>query len=133
LTHGTEAGFVSGSLHSRRRRRAISWLVLVCTLFSQAALAAVPCLSPDARATDAFAAMPEGCDDAPPSTLCLAHCVAADQTSGHPEVALALPAPATLAEAPTPVLAPSVPPAAFTHRALTCGPPPYLRLCSLLL
>jgi hypothetical protein len=108
-------------------------VVLACALFSQAALAAVPCLSPDARATDAFAAMPEGCDDAPPSTLCLAHCVAADQTSGHPEVGLALSAPANLAVALAPVLAPSIPPAGFTYRALTCGPPPYLRLCSLLL
>jgi hypothetical protein len=121
------------SLHSRRRRVAISWLVLACSLFSQAVLAAVPCLSPDARAADAFAAMPEGCEDAPPSSLCLAHCVAADQTSGHPEVALAPPMAANVAVVPALVLAPLAPPALFTYRALTRGPPPFLRLCSLLL
>jgi hypothetical protein len=106
---------------------------LACVLFSQAALAAVPCLSPDARATDAFASMPESCADAPPSNLCLAHCVAADQTSGHPEIALPSPAPASLAVPAAPVLAPPSAPALFAARPLTCGPPPFLRLCSLLL
>jgi hypothetical protein len=80
------------SLLSGRRRKALSWLVLACALFAQVALAAVPCLSPDARAADAFISMPDGCNEAPPSTLCLAHCVAADQTSGHAEIALAPPA-----------------------------------------
>lgn len=121
------------SLHSRRRCKAISWLVLACALFAQVALAAVPCLSPDARAADAFRAMPEGCDEAPPSTLCLAHCVAADQTSGHAEVVLAPPATFTLVVTPAPVFALPSPPVLLSHRALTHGPPPFLRLCSLLL
>jgi hypothetical protein len=116
-----------------RHRRALSGLLLLCVLFAQGALAALPCLSPQATAADAFSAMPEGCDEAPQSNLCLAHCIAADQTSGHPDVVLAPPcalgfaAPAAVAAGPA--RGPALPPL----RALAHGPPGFLRVCSLLL
>jgi hypothetical protein len=116
-----------------RHRRALSGLLLLCVLFAQGALAALPCLSPQATAADAFETMPAGCNEAPPSNLCLAHCIAADQTSGHPDVVLA--APCALAfGAPAAVIAgPARRPALPSARARAQGPPVLLRLCSLLL
>lgn len=115
------------------QRRILSGLLLICVLLAQGALAALPCLSPRATAADAFSAMSEGCDEAPPPNLCLAHCIAADQTSGHPEVLLAAPAAHAFAMPPAgprrPCRAPTLP----APRALAHGPPTFLRLCSLLL
>jgi hypothetical protein len=116
-----------------RHRRTLSGLLLTCVLFAQGALAALPCLSPQATAADAFETMPDGCDEAPQSNLCLAHCIAADQTAGHPDVVLparclpgfAVPA----AIVPGPARSPSL--SAFRVHAQ--GPPVFLRLCSLLL
>jgi hypothetical protein len=127
------ARIVMPLLCSHRRHKAVAWIILACTLFAQGALGAVPCLSPDARASDAFSAMPAGCDEAPPSNLCLAHCVAADQTYGHAQAALAPPSSFALVPTPASGFAPPRAPVLASHRPLTRGPPSFLRLCSLLL
>jgi hypothetical protein len=105
----------------------------MCVLFAQGALAALPCLSPQATAADAFETMPPGCDEAPPSNLCLAHCIAADQTTGHPDVVLAAPC-ALGSTAPTAIVAgPAHSPSLPAFRVPAQGPPVFLCLCSLLL
>jgi hypothetical protein len=115
-------------------RRSLTRLLLGCLLFAQAALAAVPCVSVEASAADAFAAAPADCHGAPPANLCLAQCVASDQSSGPAPAALAPPPSWTIEVAPVA----SVQAAAVARfdsslgvRAL--GPPPFLLLCSLLL
>ena len=118
-----------------RGRRNVARLLLACLLFTQAALAAVPCLSPAASVGDAFAAAaPPVCHKAPPANLCLAQCMAADQSSGPFQAALAPPPAPTLEVAPIVLVStPAVrrPDPHMGVRAL--GPPPFLRLCSLLL
>jgi hypothetical protein len=114
------------------QHRLVALLALVCMLLAQGVLAAVPCLSPQATAADAFAVMPEGCDETPSANLCLGHCTAPDQTPAHPEVALAPPPVGAVASPPivaTQPLRPSI----RRDSALAQGPPTFLRLCSLLL
>jgi hypothetical protein len=118
----------------RRRLTLIARVVLLFVLATQAVLAAVPCVSIDAKASDAYVAMPEGCDEAPPGNLCLQHCTAFDQTSAHAEMPV-LHAPTVL----LPVLPyPEAAPSAVTVHAekvisLALGPPIPIRLGILLL
>jgi hypothetical protein len=56
---------------SARTRRGVARLLGACLLFTQAALAAVSCVSPAASAIDAFAAAPPPCHEAPPANLCV--------------------------------------------------------------
>ena len=67
----------------RRRLKFVARSMLVFLLATQAVLAAVPCVSPGATAADAFVPMPADCEQAPPANLCLQHCIAGDQSSGH--------------------------------------------------
>ncbi len=115
-------------------RRSLGRLLLGCLLFAQAALAAVPCLSVEASAADAFAAAPTDCHGSPPANLCLAQCVASDQSSGPAPAALAPPPAWTIEIAP--IASAQAAPAAWFGSSLgvrALGPPPFLRLCSLLL
>jgi hypothetical protein len=114
--------------------RRLTWPLLGCLLFAQAALAALPCLSAKASATDAFAAAPADCHEPPPANLCLAQCVASDQSSGPAPAALAPPPSWTLEVIPV-VSPPAGRTAGFDPylAARALGPPPFLRVCSLLL
>lgn len=117
-----------------RTRRGVALLLLACLLFTQAALAAAACVSPSASAPDAFAPASLPCHDAPPANLCLAQCTAADQSSGPASTALAPPPLAAVLE----VVSVSSEPAPAVHRhdaalVRALGPPPFRRLCSLLL
>jgi len=118
----------------RRPLKSIARTVLLLLLAAQATLAAVPCVSAGARAADAFAPMPADCEQTPPASLCLQHCIAGDQSSGQvsppmpaPPMALLQLLPLPQADAPT-SRTDVGPPAA---RAL--GPPIPIRNLSLLL
>jgi hypothetical protein len=115
------------------RRKAVALLVLVCSFFAQYALAAQPCLLSNASPADAFAPMPD-CHQPPAGNLCLAECTELDQTSGPSDAGiLPLPAPvATVAAVIGAHHSINQPPPSFVT-VRTVGPPPYLRLCSLLL
>ncbi|HEY7759296.1 MAG TPA: hypothetical protein VIA64_07765 [Burkholderiales bacterium] len=117
-----------------RRLTFIARTVLLFLLATQGLLAAVPCVSPQANAADAFTAMPPGCAEAPPSNLCLQHCIASDQTSGQGQIPALMPPAQVLAVLPArPADAP--PPPAYTQPPGACaaGPPIPIRLLSLLL
>jgi hypothetical protein len=118
----------------RRRLAFIARVLLVFLLGANALLAALPCLSADATAADAFVSMPDGCDEAPPSNLCLQHCIGSDQTSAYPQVpAFHAPAIPVLL---LPVCNSILPAAAFLGedtRARALGPPIPIRLQILLL
>jgi hypothetical protein len=103
-------------------------------LATQGVLAAVPCVSPQAKAADAFAAMPEGCKEAPPSNLCLQHCIASDQTSGQPQLPVLMPPVQVLVVLPA-LAADAAAPRVYTQPpgARAAGPPIPIRLLSLLL
>ncbi len=112
----------------------IARIVLVFLLGTQAVLAASPCVSAEATAADAFVPMPEGCDKAAQSNLCLQHCLNADQSSAHAEMPvfhapavplLILPLPL---EAQVPVASP-----AEAVPGDAAGPPIPIRLQTLLL
>jgi len=107
--------------------------MLACLLFAQGALAAVPCVLPDASAADAFAPAPD-CHDAPPANLCLAQCVAFDQTSSPAPTDSAPPTGWVIALVPAVVaLEHAGAPLAHIGRPRPFGPPPFRLLCSLLL
>jgi hypothetical protein len=117
----------------RRRLAFIARTMLGFLLATQAALAVVPCVSPQAKPADAFAAMPEGCQEAPPSNLCLQHCIASDQTSGQAQPPVLMPPAEVLVVLPP--LALAAPPRPYTQPPGACavGPPIPIRLLSLLL
>jgi hypothetical protein len=115
-------------------RRSLARLMLGCLLFTQAALAVVPCVSAGASAANAFAATAPECHDAPPPNLCLAQCVAWDQSSGPAPALLAPPPSWTIEVLPVaPMQAPAGARFDSSLQARALGPPPFLRLCSLLL
>jgi hypothetical protein len=115
-------------------RRGLTRLVLGCLLFTQAALAVVPCVSAEASAADAFAAAAADCHAGPPANLCLAQCVAWDQSSGPVPAALAPPPSWTIEVLSVgPMQAPAGVRFDSHLAARALGPPPFLRLCSLLL
>jgi hypothetical protein len=118
----------------RRRLTFIARTVLLFLVAAQGLLAAVPCVSPQAKAADAFAVMPPGCKEAPPSNLCLQHCVASDQTSGQAQLPALMPPAEVLALLPARA-ADAPPPLAYTQPpgARAVGPPIPIRLLSLLL
>ena len=114
--------------------RRLTWPLLACLLFVQAALAALPCVSVEASAADAFAATPADCHEPPPANLCLAQCVAWDQSSGPAPALLAPPPSWTIEVLPVaPMQAPAGARFDSSLQARALGPPPFLRLCSLLL
>jgi hypothetical protein len=108
--------------------------MLLFLLATQGVLAAVPCVSPQAKAADAFAAMPDGCEEAPPSNLCLQHCIASDQTSGQTQLPVLMPPVQVMAVLPA-LAADAAPPRFYTQPpgARAAGPPIPIRLLSLLL
>lgn len=118
----------------QRHRRFVSWLVLACLAFTQLAFAAQPCVTRDASATDAFAATPD-CHQPPSANLCLAECTALDRTSSRADTGTVAFLPALLATLPAaqPVSCGGEGPAPAAAPVRAAGPPPYLRLCSLLL
>jgi hypothetical protein len=118
----------------RRQLKSIARGILVFLLATQAVLAAVPCVSPGATAADAFVPMPADCEQAPPANLCLQHCIAGDQSSGHG--APPFPAPPVDVLLVLPVLQPGLPHARiYTGLPVTrtLGPPIQIRNLSLLL
>ena len=117
----------------RNRLMCIARAVLLVLLVSQGVLAAAPCVSAQATPADAFAAMPEGCHDAPPPTLCLQHCLVTDQTSGQAQLPLLMPPAEVLVVLP--VFAYAAPPPTYPQLsgARAVGPPIPIRLLSLLL
>jgi hypothetical protein len=118
----------------RPRLRFIARTVLLFLLATQGVLAAVPCVSPQAKAADAFAAMPDGCEEAPPSNLCLQHCIVSDQTNGQAQLPVLMPPGEVLVVLPA-LAADAPPPLAYTQPPGACavGPPIPIRLLSLLL
>jgi len=126
-----ETGLSAMVMRSHQLRyRLIAALVLASALFTQLAVAVQPCLG-DGDPSVAFS--PEQhCHEAPPANLCLAQCLAMDQSPG-PTDAGALPCRAAIG-----IVAAEV---GCAHRfdrpgvgattILAIGPPSYLRLCSL--
>jgi len=118
----------------RRQLKSVARTVLLFVLATQAVLAALPCVSPGASAADAFAPMPADCEQAPMASLCLQHCIAGDQSSGHE--APPVPAPPLHVLLVLPVPEPRLPHArSCVGPPLTraFGPPIHIRNLSLLL
>ena len=100
----------------RRQLKSVARSMLVFLLAAQAVLAAVPCVSPGATAADAFVPMPADCEQAPPANLCLQHCIAGDQSSGHGAPPFPAPPVSVLQLLPAPQVD-------LPHSRLCTGPP----------
>jgi hypothetical protein len=118
----------------RRARRAAALLALVCSVASQAVLAVAPCVSPEVTPAHALVGPAGECKETAPSSLCLAHCQTADQSSGPSYIGAAPPPDWILALFPAAVaFHPMAAPAEATSPERRSGPPLFLRLVSLLL
>jgi len=119
---------------SRMSRRVVARIVAAALLFTQALVALADCRMPTRSPAAAIAAKPAPCHEAPvEKNLCVAHCLAADQSLEKPQVTALAPALAlvlVLHEA-TPVLHSSSRTALLAPAAI--GPPPRIRFQSLLL
>lgn len=79
--------------------RAIAWVALLGMLQGQVALAAVPCVQPDAKPSQAITAQVAVPDchtgEIAGAALCLAHCLSADQVVGGADLHFAAVPPST--------------------------------------
>ena len=77
--------------------RKLRWLLLACLLASQAAVAAVPCVSPKAKAPESLPAQAADCREVAPGGLRTGTCAKGDSSqSAPPLLALDMPSPSPL-------------------------------------
>jgi hypothetical protein len=119
---------------NRMSRRAIARILAATLLFAQAIVAFADCQMPTRSPAAAIAAKPAPCHESSgEKNLCVAHCLAADQSLDKPQVS---------------PLAPALAPVLVLHEAMqvpqswsrpqhrvtaAIGPPPRIRFQSLLL
>jgi len=119
---------------NRMSRRAIARILAATLLFAQALVAFANCQMPTRSPAAAIAAKPAPChESSSEKNLCVAHCLAADQSLDKPQVSALPPALAPVLVLHEAMQLPQSWSRPQTRVTAAIGPPPRIRFRSLLL